>query len=231
MASTFYGLPLNIPNRSLTSILLVEPVLGIDSSQPSVDAPLGSTPESSNFLMREGALEMRPVLQLRNTNPQPMRTTVTGGWEFQDTLNNRFPVVSGTTNLAWFSTGSWSQLSYVSAYGVNDPPAGSATSYWDATQVYYPIQDQNIGVLANGSYQTLYCWQSGTTVFSTLTGSPRAKFVTTYDNYLVAFNIRDPGSAQSDFVQRVQWSDRGSASSWTQGLAGYEDLLAMRGQG
>src|SRR5207247_3619549 len=59
----------------------------------------------------------------------------------------------------------------------------------------------------------------------------RPIFVAAYDNYLLAFNIRDPGSAQSDFVQRVQWNDRGSASSWTGGLAGYEDLLAMRGQG
>lgn len=224
-----YGVPLNIPNRSLTSLLVVEPTLGIDSSQPSVDAPLGSTPLSDNFIMREGALEMRPTLQLRNANPQPMAVPVTGGWEFQDTLNNRFPVVSGTTTLAWFSTGSWSRLSYVSSFGLNDPPAGSATSYWDATQVYDAFQDQNIAILANGSYQSLGCWQSNTTVFSTLTGAPRAKFVTAYDNYLLAFNIRSPIDA--DLVQRVQWNDRGSASSWTGGLSGFEDLLAMRGQG
>lgn len=228
---TFYGAYLNVPNHSLTSILLVEPTLGLDASQPSVDAPLGSTPQSDNFLMREGALEMRPALQLRNNNPQPMQVNVTGGWEFQDTLNNRFPVISGTTNLAWFSTGSWSQLSYVSSYGVNDPPIGSNTSYWDATQVYYPTQDQNIAILANGSYQSLYCWESGKAVFSTLTGAPRAKFVAAYDNYLLAFNIRDSGSAASEYVQRVQWNDRGSASSWTGGLSGFEDLLAMRGQG
>ncbi len=231
MASTFYGVPLQIPNRSLTSILIVEPTLGIDSSQPSVDAPLGSTLQSDNFIMREGALEMRPALQLRNSNPQPMATVITGGWEFQDTTNNRFPVVSGTTTLAWFSNGSWGRMSYVSAYGINDPPAGSTTSYWDATQVYYDVQDQNIGVMANGSYQSLFCWQAGSTVFSTLTGAPRAKFVTAYDNYVLAFNIRDSGSGASEYVQRVQWSDRGSASSWTGGLSGFEDLLAMRGQG
>lgn len=225
----FYGAPLQIPNRSLTSLLVVEPTLGIDASQPSVDAPLGSTPQSENFIMREGGLEPRPVLQLRNTNPQPMAAPVTGGWEFQDTTNNRFPVVSGTTQVAWFSTGSWSRLSYVSAAGVNDPPTGSTTSYWDATQVYYPIHDQNIAVLANGSYQSLYCYESGTTVFSTLTGAPRAKYVASYDNYVVAFNLR--GANDTDLVQRVQWSDRGSASSWTGGLSGFEDLLAMRGQG
>jgi len=227
----FYGAPLQVAPRSLTSVLLVEPTLGLDASQPAVDAPLGSTPSSENFIFREGALEPRPDIQLRNANPQPMTVPVTGGWEFADVLNNRFPVISGTSNLAWYSNGSWSQLSYTSAGGVNSPPAGSTTSYWDATQIYYDLQDQNIGVLANGSYQTLFCWLSGSTVFSTLTGAPQAKYVTAFDNYLVAFNLRDPGSGTSDYVQRVQWSDRGSASSWTGGLSGFEDLLAMRGAG
>src|SRR5258706_4705486 len=96
MASTFYGVPLNIPNRSLTSLLVLEPTLGIDSSQPSVDAPLGSTPQSENFLMREGALEMRPALQLRQANPQPMAVSFTCGWEFQVTTHNYFTVISQT---------------------------------------------------------------------------------------------------------------------------------------
>ncbi len=227
----FYGIPLQIPPRSLTSTLIVEPTLGLDSSQPSVDAPLGTTPSAENFIMREGALEPRPMLTLRSTNPQPLSTPVLGGWEFSDVANNRYPVISGTTVLAWYSTGSWSRLSYVAAGGVNSPPAGSNISYWDATQIYYDKQDENIAVLANGSYQSLYCWQSNTTVFSTLTGAPQAKCVGALDNYLVAFNILDPGSQSSAFVQRVQWSDRGSASSWTGGLSGFEDLLDMRGQG
>ena len=227
----FYGFPLQIPNRSLTSLLIIEPTLGLDSSQPSVDAPLGSTPSSDNFLMREGALEPRPMLTLRTTNPQPLSSPVLGGWEFTNVENTRYPVISGTTVLAWYSTGSWSVLSYVVAGGVNSPPVGSNTSYWDATQIYYDQRDENIAVLANGSYQSLFCWESNTTVFSTLTGAPQAKFVAAMDNYLVAFNVRDPGSQSSAFVQRVMWSDRGSASSWTGGLSGFEDLLDMRGQG
>lgn len=227
-----FGLPLRIPNRSLTSILLVEPTLGIDVSQPSVDAPLGSTPSADNYIMRESALEQRPGLRFRTTNQQPMGSIpITGGRETTDVLNNRYPLISGTTRLAWLSNGSWSVLSYVSAGGVNDQPAGSSTSYWDMTQVYYDIRDENIAIMANGSYQSLYAWQSGTTLFSTLTGAPRAQYVTTYDNYVVAFNIRDSGSVISEYPQRVQWSDRGSASSWTGGLSGFEDLLAMRGTG
>jgi len=227
----FYGVPLQLPNRSMVSVLIVEPTLGLDSSQPSVDAPLGSTPSSDNFIMREGGLEPRPVLQLRNTNPQPMRVPVTGGWEISDTRNNRYPLVSGTSTLAWFSNGSWSQLSYTSASGTNSPPVGSGLSYWDQAQIYYAEHDQNLAVLANGSYQSLYCWEAGTGIFSTLTGAPPARFVAGFDNYLLAFNIRDPGSSTSEYVQRVQWNDRGSASSWTGGLAGFEDLLAMKGQG
>ena len=227
----FYGVPLRAASRSLTSVLVVEPTLGLDASQPSVDAPLGSTPSSDNYIMREGGLEPRPMLTLRNTNPQPFSTPVLGGWEVADVTNNRYPLISGTTVLAWYSTGSWSRLSYVPAYGIDSPPAGSNSSYWDATQVYYDTRDENIAVLANGSYQSLYCWEANTTVFSTLTGAPPAKYVTAFDNYLLAFNIRDPGSGSSAYVQRVQWSDRGSASSWTGGLSGFEDLLDMRGQG
>lgn len=227
----FYGAPLQMPVRSLTSVLIVEPTLGLDASQPSVDAPLGSTPDSDNYIMREGGLEPRPMLTLKNSNPQPFSTPVLGGWEVADVVNNRYPLISGTTTIAWYSTGSWSQLSYVPAYGIDSPPAGSNASYWDATQIYYDTRDENISVLANGSYQSLYCWEANTVVFSTLTGAPQAKYVTSFDNYLLAFNIRDPGSGSSAFVQRVQWSDRGSASSWTGGLSGYEDLLDMQGQG
>ena len=57
----YYGSPLRIANRSLTSILIIEPTLGIDASQPSVDVPLGSTPSCDNYIMREGALEVREV--------------------------------------------------------------------------------------------------------------------------------------------------------------------------
>jgi hypothetical protein len=222
-----YGMPLRIPNRSLTSVLLVEPTLGVDVSQPSMDAPLGSTPDSQNYIMREGALEPRPMLSLRQTNAQPMATIpILGGLEAISVTGERYPVVSGTTRWAWYSNTSWSLLSYVSAFGVNTPPSGADTDYWDFTQIYYPERDDNLAIGANGSYQSLYCWQSNTTLFSTLTGAPRATTVAAFDNFLVAANIR---SVNSDYVQRVQWSDRGSCSSWTQGLAGFEDLLQMRG--
>ena len=207
--------------------------MGLDVSQPGVDAPLGSTPNSDNFIMREGSLELRPALSVRGTNAQPMVARVLGGTEVVDVTGTRYPLISGTTRLAWYSNTSWSQLSYVSAGGMNDPPAAGETDYWDFAQIYNPliaaaaIADDNWAIGANASYQTLFCWQSNTTVFSSLTGAPRAKYVAAFDNYLLAGNIR---SGASDFVQRIQWSDRGSASSWTGGLSGFEDLLATKGQ-
>lgn len=228
-----FGSPLRYPVRSSESVLIVEPTLGIDTSQPSVDAPLGSTPASDNYIMREGSLEPRPMLSLRNSTPQPMgNIPILGAHELVSVANARFPVVSGTTRWAVYGQAAtpngWSVLSYVSAFGLNDPPSGSDTDYWDFTQSYYALGDDNIAIGANGSYQSLYCTQSDTTVFSTLTGAPQAKFVASLDNYIIAFNIRE-GSA--DYVQRVSWSDRGSASSWTGGLSGFEDLLSMKGQG
>lgn len=225
--SPFYGSRLNIPNRSLTSVLILEPTLGIDASQPSVDVPLGSTPACENVILREGAIEPRPMLSLRNTNPQPMGAVpIIGGLEVISVTGSRYPMVSGTSRWAYFDGAGWSVLSYVSSFGLNDPPAGANTEYWDHTQIYYVDQDENVAVGANGSYQSLYCWQAGNPEFSSLTGAPRALAVAAFDNFLLAANIR---SGTSDFVQRVQWSDRGSASSWTQGLAGFEDLLTMRG--
>ena len=228
-----FGSPLNIRIRSTESVAIIEPTLGLDASQPSVDAPLGSTPASDNYIMREGALEPRPMLSLRNTTPQPLGADpVLGGWDLISVANSRFPIVSGTTRLAAYGLGGnpngWSALSYVSAAGLNDPPAGSSANYWDFCQLYYPARDEMIAIGANGSYQSLYCTQSDTTVFSSLTGAPRAKYVATFNNYVLTFNSKD---GANDLVQRVQWSDRGDPSTWTQGLAGFEDLLDMRGQG
>jgi hypothetical protein len=117
----------------------------------------------------------------------------------------------------------------VSSYGLNDPPALTGGSdYWDFTQTYSAARDQNLAIGAAGSYQTLYVTQSDTTVFSSLTGAPRAKYVATLNDYVIAFNMKD---GNGTYVQRVSWNDRGSASSWTGGLSGFQDLLSMKGAG
>ena len=222
-----WGAPLQPPRSdSLDSVLIVEPTLGLELSHAAVNAPLGATPYSENFIIRDGALEPRPMLSLDASvdKTQPV-DRILGGAEIVDVAANRYPFVTGSTRPAWFSNGSWSVLSYVSAYGVNQQPTGGNVAYWDVTQIYDATSNQNCAIFANASQQTLYCWQSGTTVYSTLTGAPAAKYVTTYNDYVLAFNL-----AQG-LVQRVQWNDRGSMSSWTGGLSGFQDLLDMRGQG
>lgn len=173
------------------------------------------------------------MLSLRGTTPQPLGAIqILGGHELVSVGNSRYPIASSTTRWAVYgqagTPNGWSVLSYVSAFGINAPPALAATEYWDFTQTYFALRDENIAIGAPGSYQTLYCTQSDTTIFSTLTGAPRARFVASLDNYVMAFNIRE---GALDLVQRAQWNDRGSASSWTGGLSGFEDLLSMKGQG
>lgn len=226
-----WGNPLRINARSAESTFITEPTLGLSSDQPSVDAPLGSTPASVNYIFREGAMECRPCLT-RYGGVNPFQAPILGGHELVAVDNTRYPIIAGTTRWGVYgqaaSPNDWSALSYVSSFGFDSQPALTATDYWDFTQIYYPAIDQNIAVGAPGSYQSLYCTQANTRVFSTLTTAPAARFVTAFDNYLVAFNIQQNSL---NLVQRVQWSDRGNPSNWTGGLSGFEDLLAMPGQG
>lgn len=224
---SLYGTGVAYP-RSRQTVLIVEPTLGFNVSQPETDLPIGQSPESINYFMREGGLEPRSRLSTVNTNPRPMATAVTGGMEAVSSLGSVYPVISGTTTWAYYSQGSWSRLSYVGSF----VPGGSSSEYYDFTQIYHPPTDEMLAVAGCQSYQTLLCWSVGTTpIFSTLSQAPRARYVTSFDNFLLGFNIRDVGSAQSRYVQRVQWSDRGDPANWTSVVAGFEDLLAAKGEG
>lgn len=206
----------------------MSPVGGLNLTEPPSDLALGQTPSSENWIVRNGFLEKRATIQSRATQGFSQTIPVLGGAEITDTIGNNYPFASYTTRQAWYSVGSWSLTSYVSSYGVSDPPSNSTVQYWDATQIYYDQRDENVAVMATETYQQLYVWQSNTTVFSTLTGAPQAKYVAAFDSFLLAFNIRQ---SSLDLVQRVQWTDRGSISSWTGGLSGFQDMIDMKGQG
>ena len=223
---TKWGIPAQYGRPdSLDSVLIIEPTLGLDVAHASVNAPLGATPYSENYIIRDGGLEPRPMLTLKSNNAQPI-DRVLGGTEVVDVSAVNFPVVSGSTRIAAFLAGSWSVLSYVAAFGVNAPPAAQNTNYYDFTQIYDATANQNIAVFCHdGSLQQLYCWAAGSNIYSTLTGSPSAAHITAFNDFLVAFNTG------GNLVQRVQWNDRGSNSSWTGGLSGFADLLDMKGQG
>jgi hypothetical protein len=228
---TPFGVGVRTP-RSATTVLIVEPTVGFSVAQPETDLIPGQTPEAVNFFMRDGGLEPRSRLSTVHTNANPLGVAVTGGVEAISSTGTPYPLISGTTRWAWYSQGSWSALSYVGSF----TPAPASTDYWDFTQIYDPTTDEMLAVGGCESYHSLYCWSVGTlsNTFSTLTEAPRAKYVTSFDNFLLAFNVRDVGSAQSRYVQRINWSDRGNPRSWalaTNSLAGFEDLLGATGQG
>lgn len=226
--SPYKGFALNVQPSAAANVLVVNPDLGFDASQPPSDLVAGQSPSFENLILRDGGMEPRPMLTLRNTNPQPFGAVgISGGMEVTDVLDNKFPLVSGTTTLAWYSNGSWSRLSYVSSNGISTPPNAQVGDYYDwGAQSYWPLRDEMLAVAGTGSYETLVCWQPNTTVFSNLTSAPRAKFVAALDNFLIAGNTRE-GTA--DLVQRIRWSDRGDPSNWTTANSGFVDLLDMRG--
>lgn len=226
MRQSRFGVPLRVTPQSARSTLVFEPTGGVNRTQPVSDLPPGTSPDSENWIARHGYLEKRGTLASRSTQSFSPVAPVLGGMEAVDVQGNSYPFASYATRPVWYSAGSWSRASYVSSYGMDAVPSASSGSYWDMTQVYYDQRDQNIVVLANRSHQTLYCWESGTTVFSLLTGAPQAQSVTAFDSFLLAGNVLE---GSNNFVQRIQWTDRGSVSSWTNGLAGYQDLIDMKG--
>ena len=243
MRVTRFGQPLPRVSSALTSILL-DPV-GLLANQAPMSLPPGGSPDqrltiagqgqtvyAQNFIVRDGGLTPRAAAVPHNTNPNPLGTLVTGGAEIVSSVESRFNLISGTTRFAWYSNGSYSPLSYVSSAGRSTPPSMTTADRTDICQIYEPTNDENLAIMsATSSYQTLMCWKSGTTIMSTLTQAPQARWVTAFDNFLIAGNIRDT-SASSKYIQRVQWSDRGNPFSWTPGgtsLAGNEDLLDAKG--
>jgi hypothetical protein len=131
------------------------------------------------------------------------------------------------------STGSISRASFVSSFGLGVAGLPSQAQ-WQYAPAYDGNLDQNMLIAAGGSYNTLLCLYqtsgsiTGRPLYSYLTSAPEAKAVAAYDNYLVAFNVNQGGN---ELTTRVQWCVRGNPSNWTSEGSGFEDLLAMRGEG
>jgi hypothetical protein len=233
---------------SAATIIVVEPA-GIMGAKGPTNMPFGGTPASvfrwpkeaslnytmgaaHNFLVQDGALVPRPRLKdPLFTASNPLGTLVTGGVEVVSSVGTRFQLISGTTRLAYHSNNSFSPLSYVSSAGRSTPPSMTTQDRVDFCQIYEPTNDEMLAIAsATSSYQTLFCWKSGASIFSSLTQSPSARWVAAFDNFVMAGNVRD--SSGSKYGQRVQWSDRGNPFVWTPGaanLAGNQDLLDAKG--
>lgn len=234
MRRTRYGEPLPVQPRSVVSVLLVEPTQGYALNQPETDLQPGQTPSCVNYLMRDGALQLRPTLSQYTAGPNPVGP-ITGGVTVVSSTGSFYPLVSGMTQLAYYSNASWSSpLSYVSAGGMNAPLSTSSVQFTDIVQSYDPASDNMVAIIAPGSYDTLMTWAVGTGIYSSITSAPKAKYVAGFDNFVIALNVQDAGSQTSNYIQRVQWSDRGDPLKWGSGsgsLAGFEDLLDAKGAG
>lgn len=226
--TTPFGSPFERPAASVESTLVFEP-LGLNTAQSPLNADVNSAPSTENFIIREGRLEPRPCVSALTGGAGNLGIRMAGGTEVIDVDETRYLLAAGQHPTSWFwrdAAASWNQISYTTANGVYDRPDVGLNDYWDFTQIFYDQTETNIAVGALTSRKSLYCWQPGAAVFSTLTNAPKARYVAAFDNYLVAANVEEAGVT---YPQRIRWSDRGSANTWSGGLSGYEDLLAAKG--
>jgi hypothetical protein len=205
---------------------------GSQADQPWPNRVPSSAGSLVNFLPMDGMLTPRSRLSSLNT----LRTLGTDlrGVAVRHLTNGSAPeawVSAGTLHGRLSSLGSISLASFTSAFGLG--VAGLPTQAgWTYAEVYMAGIDNNALVAAGtGSLNTLLALYDvvGTYRVSYLTSAPRAAFVTSFDNYVVAWNIGN--GANAAFDTRVQWCQRGSPSNWTGEGSGFEDLLQMRGYG
>lgn len=235
-----FGRPFEQPTlRSIVSTLIVEPTLGFDVSNVAQNLKLGATPNSDNFVMREGRLTARPTLSLVTdslglNNPNPFdiagNTPITGGMELVDVNEVRYLLVSFSQSSSgvkplYFLQGLASQWKTANPANPNGFTLAPDT-YWDWAQAYSDALDNNVALGVPSGRQGMFQWAPGATSYSTLTGAPGATCLAVFDHYILAGNVQDGGIT---YPQRVMWSDRGSISSWTGGLSGFDELLGARG--
>lgn len=239
---TPFGFPMQgRPHQSSTTVRMVPLTQGIRTNQPFTERPAGSASTLVNFVPMDGKLAPRSRLSslgtVHPTGPV-MGITETSG-------------ADGQVPLMWVSTqsqygvidffGDFSAASFVSAAGFGTKPSGSY-QYPDFAQIYStfdPSIRNNILIIADGSYDTLMVAgvrSGGGPEYSYLTGAPRALHVGVFDNYVLAWSIKE-GSALTGiaYKNRVRWSARGDIDIWDPadpiGGAGFEDLLQMHGNG
>jgi hypothetical protein len=233
--STF-GFPNPSIPGSVHTTRLVPLTQGVRLDQPWPLLPPGSAQSMTNFLPLDGALVPRSRLSSLNT----LRTiggtpAIVGIAELPKTSAAAPEVwISGASFHARLnSNGSISLASFTSAFGLGVAGIPEA-SYWEYAPVYLAAISNNGLVAAaagpsGNTLQVLYS-VSGVYRYSYLTSAPKADHVTTFDNYVIAFNIGE-GGTNNKFDTRVQWSVRGNPSNWTSEGSGFEDLLQMKGFG
>lgn len=229
-----FGKPSDVQVRSTVSTVIAQPAGAQRGMTPLNQAP-GSALSGENYIVRDGALELRPVISvitgvLGETSVWDSRGPVGGGFELQNILGKRYAMSFHSNQYIYYdeTNADWVQGS-LGTGGGGGGMRGNQQTRWDTAQIYLDTVDDNVVVAASDAQQSLFYARPAAQPFGTLTNLIGAKRVATFDNYVLAGNIFDTASTLT-FPQRIQWSDRGSASSWTGGLSGFEDLLAARGE-
>ena len=128
MRYSLFGIPLRVTPQSQRSTLVFEPTGGVNTTQPVSDLPPGVSPDSENFITRQGFLVKRGTLASRSTQSFSPVAPILGGMEAVDVTGNSYPFASYATRPVWYSAGSWSRASYVSSFGISAPPSVSSGS-------------------------------------------------------------------------------------------------------
>lgn len=248
---TPFGFPLRgRPQQSSTTVRMVPLTQGMSANRPFTNEPPGSASSLLNFLPIDGHLLPRSRLSSIGTLPRGGQVLGMTEVVHTGTLNsNRLWIVgSGSTltdNLVCLPTagGAISQASFVSSHGIGTHPQWNLASNQPSFAFYPSVFDtfalDDLLLIAlpkpiNSAETILAAALSvgGVAIYSYLTNAPQAKYITAYDNYVIAWNVMDGTLPQQ---RRVQWSSRGDPGIWDptdqSGNAGFEDLLSMKGYG
>lgn len=233
---TAFGNPFEVRPQSIVSTLVVDPTVGFDVSRSPLNLPNGATPNSDNYVMREGRLQPRPKLSrltdsTNNVAVDPLSAAgaaMTGGLEVVSVDDTRYlmTVWSGIRHVDFLRTRSDQWQEAGDAVDTLNFPAGIYPTMWDWTQMFYDQAGENAAFGVPTDRSGMVLWVAGAATTSLVTGAPGAACLATFENYLLAANTKEGADI---FTQRVRWCDRGSASSWTGGLSGYEDIFQAKG--
>lgn len=223
------------PNSTYTvrSIPLTQ---GVKMDQPWPLLPPGSAQSMTNFLPLDGVLV--PRSRLSNTTSGSALLAARGMAEVVTNVPGvaRVWYSSQRSHALIASNGSISQASFTSAFGLGSIPVDENIG-WHYAPAFSDVLDANVLVAAgyggSSSADTLLVLYQPSGVnsaprYSYLTSAPRAFAVCAFDNYLIAWNVTEDGVVANT---RAKWCQRGNYSNWTGEGSGFEDLLAMQGEG
>jgi len=233
-------LPRTRANRQ-QGVEIMQVQAGLHSGMAPQSLPPGFTPNSRNFVLKEGFIWPRSGLS--STGTFTFSSPVLGAAEVFDSLGNLAGLAQSAVSFAFShpDSPSWSELSYsastLNAAALSDVPSGLSTDYWTNTAIYDKNTDKVIAVSSNDTnWMKWFAVEGSSTTFSDFTwvnsldSMKAAKGLASINDRFVGFNWLS--SVGTRFPNRVLWSARGGATDFTLANgAGFEDLVSMRGQG